>query len=413
MGQEQHDFFKVNSLTNLDKASPVEGTIVWDARRSLWNGAMLLGAIVLGSLTFSWSALAVFMITAGVTLCAGHSVGFHRRLIHRSFECPKWLERTLVWLGTAVGMGGRCGPFACTTAGIGGSASPTVIRSSRTAEASGWMACFISMAGFLNILRVLILAPELAMIPSICSRPHLDVARDSDRSRSVLAGGVALCRVGLFVRVAACTTMHWGVSYFAHTQGEQDWTVDGAVVQAHNVPLMAIPTMGESWHNNHHAFPGSARHGLYPGQIDLGWEFVRLLRALGLAWNVQVPASRPPSWNKPCPRPLAFSPRARPGGNFESPIMTTAAEALAAYYAANGIEANPARTATWICNIGPVSVEFPNWKWRRDAVTRHDLHHILTGYPCTMTERCRWRLGSLPPDATATGRRHCSAYPWR
>jgi hypothetical protein len=57
---------------------------------------------------------------------------------------------------------------------------------------------------------------------------------------------------------------------------------------------MAIPTMGESWHNNHHAFPGSARHGLYPGQIDLGWEFVRLLRALGLAWNVQVPAELPP-----------------------------------------------------------------------------------------------------------------------
>ena len=65
--------------------------------------------------------------------------------------------------------------------------------------------------------------------------------------------------------------------------------------------------------------------------------------------------------------------------------MTTAAEALAAYYAANGIEADPARTATWICKIGPASVEFPNWKWRRDAITRHDLHHILTGYSCTMT----------------------------
>jgi len=67
MGEEQHDFYKVNSLTNLDKASPVEGTVVWDAPRSLWNGAMLLGAIVLGPLTFSWSALAVFLITAGVS----------------------------------------------------------------------------------------------------------------------------------------------------------------------------------------------------------------------------------------------------------------------------------------------------------------------------------------------------------
>jgi ubiquinone biosynthesis protein Coq4 len=65
--------------------------------------------------------------------------------------------------------------------------------------------------------------------------------------------------------------------------------------------------------------------------------------------------------------------------------VTTAAEALAAYYAANGIEADPARAATWICKVGLASVEFQNWKWRRDAITRHDLHHILTGYPCTMT----------------------------
>jgi sn-1 stearoyl-lipid 9-desaturase len=72
MGQEQRDFYKVNSLTHLDKASPVEGTIVWDAPRSLWNSAMLLGAVVLGPLTFSWSALAVFLITAAITLCAGH-----------------------------------------------------------------------------------------------------------------------------------------------------------------------------------------------------------------------------------------------------------------------------------------------------------------------------------------------------
>src|SRR5262249_8233806 len=80
----------------------------------------------------------------------------------------------------------------------------------------------------------------------------------------------------------------------AHTRGPQDWIVDGAAIQAHNVPLMALPTMGESWHSNHHAFPSSARHGLYPGQVDLGWYFVRLLETIGLAWNVQVPGKLPP-----------------------------------------------------------------------------------------------------------------------
>jgi len=168
MGQEQHDFYKVNSLTNLDKASPVEGTIVWDAPRSVWNGAMLLGAIVLGPLTFSWSALTIFLVTAGITLCAGHSVGFHRRLIHRSFECPKWLERTLVWLGTAVGMGGPlwtirvhdgrdwaqrqadCHPFLKGRRGF-------------------WMDGLLYLHGrlVLSIRRVSIPARELATIPSI------------------------------------------------------------------------------------------------------------------------------------------------------------------------------------------------------------------------------------------------------
>jgi len=69
--------------------------------------------------------------------------------------------------------------------------------------------------------------------------------------------------------------------------------VDGAGVQAHDVPIAAIPTMGESWHNNHHAFPASARHGLYPGQPDPGYRFIQVLEVLGLAWDVQLPGNLP------------------------------------------------------------------------------------------------------------------------
>jgi sn-1 stearoyl-lipid 9-desaturase len=98
--------FKVNSLTGLDQASAVEGEVVWDAPRSLWNGFMLVGALIAGPLTFAWDAFLIFLATSAVTLCAGHSVGFHRRLIHRSFECPLWLDYLMMWLGTAVGIGG-------------------------------------------------------------------------------------------------------------------------------------------------------------------------------------------------------------------------------------------------------------------------------------------------------------------
>lgn len=65
--------------------------------------------------------------------------------------------------------------------------------------------------------------------------------------------------------------------------------------------------------------------------------------------------------------------------------MTTAGEALLAHYAANGMDADPAQVSNWVCRIGPLLIRLPNWDWRRKAITRHDLHHILTGYPCTMT----------------------------
>lgn len=51
---------------------------------------------------------------------------------------------------------------------------------------------------------------------------------------------------------------------------------------------LAIVTLGESWHNNHHAFEFSTRHGLEWWQIDITWYFIRLLQALGLATNVKL-----------------------------------------------------------------------------------------------------------------------------
>jgi len=98
---------------------------------------------------------------------------------------------------------------------------------------------------------------------------------------------------GVVCRVAACFTVHWYIAYVAHRRGPQDWIVDDAAVQGCNIGWLAIPTMGESWHSNHHAFPGSCRHGLYKGQIDLGYDFVRLLAWLGLAWNIRTPDNLP------------------------------------------------------------------------------------------------------------------------
>jgi stearoyl-CoA desaturase (delta-9 desaturase) len=292
----ENDAFKVNSLTDLDRASPSGGKVVWDPARSIWNAMMLAAAVILGPIYFTWDAFLLFLAFSALTLCTGHSVGFHRRLIHRSFECPKWLERILVWMGTAVGMGGPLWTIKLHDFRDWAQRQPDChpfLRHEKGLLADG----LLYLHGRLQLEK----PPGFNPGPGIADDWFY---RFIDRTWMLqqipiallfyLIGGMPWLVWGVFVRVAACTTMHWFISYFAHTQGPQDWIVDGAVIQAHNVPLMAIPTMGESWHNNHHAFPRSARHGLYPGQIDLGWHFIRLLEYLGLAWDIKLPANLPP-----------------------------------------------------------------------------------------------------------------------
>jgi stearoyl-CoA desaturase (delta-9 desaturase) len=288
--------YRVNALTNLDQASPVEGTVVWDPPRSIWNVSMLLGGIVMGTLYFSWSGVLVFCAIAAVTLCAGHSVGFHRRMIHRSFQCPKWVEYILLWCGAAVGMGGPIWTIRL---------HDTRDWAQRQPDCHGFLrhekAMWLDGLTYLNCRVKLKYPPGFDPGPGIGDDPFILFLERTWMLQQIpialllfWGGGWSWVAWGVFVRVSTCTTMHWCISYFAHTKGPQDWIIDRAVIQAHNVPLLAIPTMGEAWHSNHHAFPKSARHGLYPGQIDLGYRFIQLLELLGLAWDVKLPSNLPP-----------------------------------------------------------------------------------------------------------------------
>ena len=80
--------------------------IEWAPVKSIWTGGMLLAALLLGPAFATPSAVALFAVTTVVTLCAGHSVGMHRLLVHRSFSARRWVEYGLVYLGTLCGDGG-------------------------------------------------------------------------------------------------------------------------------------------------------------------------------------------------------------------------------------------------------------------------------------------------------------------
>ena len=280
----------VNTLVETPGCSPVAGVVRAKPSAIVWNGGMIAVALVAGPWLFSWNALAVFVAMTGGSLLLGHSVGFHRRLIHRSFECPLWLERMLVWIGTSVGMSGPL----------------TMIR---THDIRDWAQRQADCHDYLAHRRPMLVDAwwQLGCRLDLAHPPAFDLGRVGRDpfyrflERTWMAqqvpialllfagGGWSWVVWGLCVRVAASVGGHWFVGHLAHRTGPQTWLVTDAGVQAHDVPWAAIPTMGEAWHNNHHAYPGSARIGLYPGQHDWGYLFIVVLERLGLAWNIVLP----------------------------------------------------------------------------------------------------------------------------
>lgn len=84
----------------------VRGTVRWAPAKSLWINGCLLGFVCLAPWHTTPGSVAMCAALTYLTLLLGHSVGMHRKLIHRTYQCPRWLERILVYLGVLVGMGG-------------------------------------------------------------------------------------------------------------------------------------------------------------------------------------------------------------------------------------------------------------------------------------------------------------------
>ncbi len=272
-------------------ASPCEGRPVVDWPKALWNGGLMAVALVAGPVVFTCSAFALFLILTYLTLLVGHSVGMHRMLIHRTFHCGKVLERALIYVGVIVGV---AGPFG-------------IIRvhdlrdwAQRQPECHDFFAhrrCLARDLTWQLFYRFRFdRPPQLAIESRIADDPFYRFLEATWRWQQIplalilyLIGGWPWVVWGVCVRVVASTVGHWTITYFCHNPGERRWIVQGAYVQASNLPGLGVLTYGECWHNNHHAFPESARIGLEAGQHDPGWLVISTLRHLGWVWNVGEP----------------------------------------------------------------------------------------------------------------------------
>lgn len=275
-----------------DNNSVVDGEVRYAPIKSLWFIAMACAAVIGGANQFSAGAFGVFVGLTGTVLLLGHSLGSHRKLIHNSFQCPKWLEYLLVYLGVQVGLAGPLGLLRQHDLRDYAQRLPTChdyLRHGRGVWTDAWWQ--------LNCELRLIAPPHIEIESRVADdRIYRFLERTWMLQQVPPAlllfwwGGWGFVFWGVCARVTAGVFGHWMIGYFAHNHGGMNYEVAGAAVQGRNIRLTSLMTMGECWHNNHHAYPGSARLGLANGEWDPGWWALQCMQWAGLTWDLKLPA---------------------------------------------------------------------------------------------------------------------------
>lgn len=259
----------------------------WDHRTIVVLLFVHLGALA-APFTFSWSGLAVAALLYAVT-AMGITLGYHRLLTHQSYRAKPWLARLIVFCAS---QSAQAGPAVWVAIHRQHHANSDQQDDPHDATLGFWW----SHVGWMTRLTPRRLDPEFTR------RLARDVLDDPfyaflDRWFLVLCfltglvlyalGGWSWLVWGLFVRVAAVFHATWLVNSAAHRYGYRSFRTGDLST---NCWWVALLTFGEGWHNNHHAFPRSARHGLRWWELDLSWVMLSFLQRLGLVEKVRLPS---------------------------------------------------------------------------------------------------------------------------
>lgn len=278
-----------------NSADPVRGQIRLDYTKVLWTGGMTVLGFGLTPFFTNLSAVILGLASTYFTLLLGHSVGMHRMMIHRSFHAQKWLRYSLLYLGTLVGIGGPSSVIRIHDIRDWAQRAPDC-HDYFSHNRSFWRDITWQLFYKFEFENT----PEVEIEPEVSQDAFLKHLDKYWRLHQILLaiaiyfiGGLPFVVWGVFLRVSISTIGHWTVTFVCHNPGPGKWDVRGAGVQASNLQLNGwiggILTHGECWHNNHHAFPESAKIGVYRNQFDPAWIVISIFQKIGLVTRVSMP----------------------------------------------------------------------------------------------------------------------------
>jgi len=264
-------------------------TLSWNGRRIDWVNVAWFGAIHAGALLapwyFSWTGLALCLILWWVSGSLGIGLTYHRLLTHRGFRLPNAVE----YLGTLAAMlaseGGAISWVAMHRLHHATSDQPG--RDLHTPKEGflwshvGWILTRLDERHAVQQRY----APELVADPVHRLLERLHWLPNVALAVALFAwGGVGLVVWGVLLRLVIVLNTTWFVNSATHTWGYRTWQTKD---DSRNLWWVGLLAWGEGWHNTHHAFQRSARHG-FGWELDLNWLAIRALAAAGLARDIHL-----------------------------------------------------------------------------------------------------------------------------
>lgn len=248
---------------------------------------------------FSWTNLAVALVMYFFAINVGIGMAYHRLLTHRGYKTPKWVEYFLTTCGTMALEGGPI--FWVATHRVHHQNSdhegdPHTPHDGTWWAHAGWIISGRALHSETALLGRY--APDLTRDPvhvwlskyhwlplTIAGFLQLALGAALAAPGHRIVGAVGMMLWGTFLRVSLGLHATWLVNSATHLWGKRRFDTHD---DSRNNWWVAILTGGEGWHNNHHAHPVSARHGLAWYEFDINYYGIWLLEKIGLARKVQV-----------------------------------------------------------------------------------------------------------------------------
>lgn len=240
-----------------------------------------------------------------VVTVAGITLGYHRLFTHKSFKCGVGLRATLGVAGSMASQGPLLFWVACHRRHHQHSDEAGDPHSPHT-HGGGWRGvlrgCWHAHVGWMlvhkpeNYFRLVNDLVRDPVVMAVHRHYFLWVLAGLALPgvlTAMVAGSVAAFWPGVlwggFVRMFVVHHVTWSVNSVCHLFGTAPFPTQD---ESRNNALVAVLTLGEGWHNNHHAFPSSARHGLRWWEVDPSYLALRVLAVAGLVWDLRTPTQR-------------------------------------------------------------------------------------------------------------------------